>query len=128
MGAYARLYRAPSMKTLRSLYWLDNSKRQEIRELLHGEIDTYTYESVITWVGQCYHEPDLIERIMCAMNEILNTHGVEAIWHKRELKATYCNTGESFAATIVYRYDPDSFQVTSWGDLIEKYNWNGVQS
>lgn len=116
------------MKTLRSLCWLDNSKRQEIRGLLHGEIDTYTYESVITWVSKCYHEPELIERIMCAMNEILNTHGVEAIWHDGKLMATYCNTGEAYTATIVYRYDLDSFQVTSWGDSVGKYNWDGVQS
>lgn len=126
MGKFHRSYNAPSMKTLQALHWLDDNKRQEIRNLLHGDRDTYSYASVNTWVNKCYHEPELVERIMCALDEILGTYGVEALCHNRELKAVYCNTGETYTTTIVYRYDKDYFQLTSWGDLVERYNWNGI--
>lgn len=127
MGKFHRTYKVPSMKTLQFLHWLDDSKRQEIRDLLHGDIDTFSYESVRKWTMQCYHVPDLLERLMYALDEILRTYGVEAIWHDGTLMAVYCNTGQSYDATMVYRYDKKYFSVDSWGDLVEKYHWNGNQ-
>lgn len=120
-------YKAPSMQTLQGLHWLSESQKQQIRQLIRGEVDPQQYETVREWVEHCSHEPEWIEQVMCAIDEVIETHGVEAIWHKGKVKVLYCNTGEAYQATVIYRYDTDSFSVAAWGDLVERYGWDGQQ-
>lgn len=97
------------------------SKGKEIRKLLDGRKNPEEYESVQYWIRQCYHRPKEHELILCAVDEVLNTCGVETIRKGTRPLLDYCNTGESYNATIGYRYDSDNFCITSWGDFVENY-------
>jgi hypothetical protein len=126
-NAMKTAYRAPSVKTLQQLHWISDDQRETVRKLISGIVLPDSYQSVSDWVAHCYNEPSWIEQVMVAIDEVIDTHGVETIWHKGKVKCEYCNIGDTYAVTIVYRYDLDRFQVVSWGDLVEQYNWNGEQ-
>lgn len=116
---------APSVKLLESNF---PDKGFEIRQLIDGKKSTRSYESVRKWLEQCHNEPTLTERRMCALNEILEGHGVEAIFHGSDPMhpdAVYVNMGETYAATILYDYRSGTFKVTSWGDWVEKQERRG---
>ena len=51
------------------------------------------------------------------------------LWYDRnhEPIAEYLNTGDMYAATLIYRYDLRKFQVTCVGDLIEMFERQGYQ-
>lgn len=95
-----------------------------------------TFESVQKWVRQCYNEPSLEERQMCALNEVLDGYGVEGLragederyrgndmwvddhfWQGVRLE--YVNMGDTYTPTIGYDIAKDRFVVTSWGDWYE---------
>lgn len=79
------------------------------------------------WLGACYNCPSRSEIKMAALDELLKTHGVEAIQHEqfyidsyhRNIVATYLNTGETYATTIVRDNFRDSFRLMSYGDFVE---------
>lgn len=96
-----------------------------------------TFQSVTEWTSKCFIVPPLVERQMCAINQILNTHGVEAIqegddqyigrveygydrtfWQSTVL--LYCNRGDTYETTIAYEPRRNRFILTSWGDWYEK--------
>jgi hypothetical protein len=89
--------------------------------LMNGDVDPDGFESVEAWVRQCYNRPSHVERVMCACNEVLDTHGVEAIFMDGEWEpaATYCNTGDTYAPTVLYCHREDEYMITSWGDYYE---------
>ncbi len=63
-----------------------------------------------------------------AMNEIMDTHGVEALGPGREGDYAppyeYLNTGDTYAATLIYHRASDSLRIGSWGDIAERHpNW-----
>lgn len=95
-----------------------------------------TFESVQRWVRQCYNEPSLVERQMCALNEVLDGHGVEALrvgngeemqgdpyipnrhfW--QDVRFEYVNMGDTYTPTIGYDVAKERFVVSSWGDWYE---------
>lgn len=67
-----------------------------------------------------------------AIDKLLGTYGTEAIngeWQNGywcDVVAAYCNTGESYALTVIHvrgetRFDEQGrFIVTSWGDWVER--------
>lgn len=66
-----------------------------------------------------------------AINELLGTYGTEAIrgeWQNGywcNVVAVYCNTGDSYALTVMHirgetRFDSSRFIITSMGDFVEK--------
>ncbi len=61
-----------------------------------------------------------------AMNIILGTHGVECLTREQESDCftlgpayEYLNTGDAYAATLVYHRDSDAIRIGSWGDIAE---------
>lgn len=104
-----------------------------------------TFKSVQEWIAQCFNPPRLVERQMCALNEILNGHGVEWInesdgyirrrsfmhsydrhfWRNTVL--LYVNQGDTYAPTLAYDVREDRFIITSWGDWYEE-NMREVRS
>lgn len=90
-------------------------------DLMNGDLDPDDFETVKTWVRQCYNRPSHVERAMVACDEVLGTHGVEGIfnggdWH---VVASYCNTGETYAPTVLYCHQEDEFIIASFGDYVE---------
>lgn len=69
---------------------------------------------------------------MEALNEVAETHGVEALWAPSDThwpSYEYLNTGDTYAPTLIYNRENTTVRVGSWGDLVEKHpNLSGAQS
>jgi len=99
----------------------------EIIDLVSGYGDPEIYDSVRFWVHQCYHKPSHDEMVMCALNEILEGYGVEAIREEdawvdnfhMDIVAVYVNMGDSYTATILLDHEENEYFVTSYGDWVE---------
>ena len=113
----------PSIKTIMKL-GCEREIAHKIRKLMEGNLNPVDVsEKTRAWVRQCHNVPSRTELVMCAIDDLLGTHGVEAIqkqgdYHKPAY--TYCNTGDSYCLTVVRDYDKGRYLITSWGDLAEK--------
>lgn len=89
---------------------------------MRGDVDPETSLAVRGWLRHCYHRPSKRELIMRAIDEELGTFGVEAITSgpEQELHANYCNTGDSYAPTVLLCHKRKRFLLTSWGDYVER--------
>ena len=105
-----------SSKTLAKLLSISQEDAQTIRCLVAGVSSPKTFNNVDRWIRQCYNDPSEDEQIMCAIDQVLGTCGVE---HDDTLDIDYCNTGDSYANTVILR-DGDYF-AGSWGDLAERF-------
>lgn len=59
-----------------------------------------------------------------AIDEILGTFGVEPLGPvdmRDGPPFEYCNTGDSYAATIIYSRESDTLRIGSWGDIAERH-------
>lgn len=124
-GLEEEYHMTPSIRTLRQHWPLDTARK--LRKVLDGTTDPESYDAVERWVRLCYGPPRRQELILAACDAILETHGTEAIHaegahvdsYHFDIVACYCNTGDSYAATILYDTARDRFVVTSWGDWVE---------
>jgi hypothetical protein len=118
--------RIPSIKTLATHLRLSHDNATRLRKLLDGRLDPMTFARVEAWVRQCYNRPRQCELIMCAADELLETHGVEVITgeyvdnYHGAIRYEYCNAGDTYAATLVRDTRNGRYLVTSVGDLIER--------
>lgn len=63
-------------------------------------------------------------RMLGRVNNFLGLHGREYIASKQDtpwvsLGISYCNTGDSYAATLCYDHKSGRVFVSSWGDIVE---------
>ncbi len=82
------------------------------------------------WIRACYHDPTARafsrrEVVLAALDEIIGTCGVEALGPSDNdphyvPRYSYLNTGDSYAATLVYKRDTDHIYVSSWGTIAER--------
>lgn len=77
------------------------------------------------WVNQCYNTPRRSEIKLFALDELLRTCGVESIecetiyvdgFYGNKV-ASYLNTGDSYATTLLLNHVHSRWQLTSWGDF-----------
>jgi len=68
----------------------------------------------------------IVDCILDVCDQLLDTCGVESVndensWddYYANSIALYCNTGDSYAPTILYDTEMGLFDVTSWGDFVE---------
>jgi len=111
----------PSLKTLKS--FLDEEQAKQARALMRGELDPMEFESVRSWVSQCYNPPSWQEQVERALNEVLDGWGIEAIWGVEDELwpiAVYINMGDTYNTTLLYDYRSQTWRVTTWGDFVEK--------
>jgi len=101
---------------------IDEDQAAAIIGLMNGSIDPEEYESVQRWIRQCYRKPRDVEMRMCAIDEVLETCGVEAIrrdgsWdnYHGDIVATYCNTGEMHASTVLFDTRSGKFKIMCQG-------------
>lgn len=115
----------PSIKRIARLLNVDTNTACTIRELMDGRCDPEIFDDVIKWRYQCYNwPPSRPEMVMCAINGILQAHGVESIatstyvdrYHDH-IRYTYCNMGDPYKYTVVYDALKGKYMVCSWGDL-----------
>lgn len=118
-------YHKPSMATLTAGLSIDNATAAKARALMAGAVritGNPDFPATNRWLDQCFNPPNRLELILSALNELLECHGVESIWSKRdELRpvAEYLNTGDTYAPTLLFFRPSTSFRVTSWGDFVE---------
>jgi hypothetical protein len=137
--------RCPSTKRLRATFPnLQRGQATLIRRLAHDVHHRDTLRNTIearcpkthAYALSCYNDPydgGMWRRTMMlhAIDEILGTCGVEALgpvdMHKGP-PFEYCNTGETYAATIVYSRDSDMLRIASWGDVAERHEHEWEES
>lgn len=120
--------RAPSVKTLMTYLRVSKPRAKYLRKAMKFELDfCQLHKLTRQWVRQCHSKPSEVEQVIDTINHVLGYHGVEAIHDNRErpfwwdVRAIYCNTGDSYAATILYDVDKQTWNVTSWGDFVERH-------
>lgn len=99
----------------------------QIIGLARGTIDPFTVPAVEDWRRSCFHEPraDSPEVRMLAIDAVLGTFGTEAIWGESSCTrpvAEYCNTGDTYAPTVLYDYMAGRYRLTTMGDYVERYS------
>lgn len=96
---------------------------KDLRNIITGQRSPMTCPRTEEWVHSCYNPPNPRELQMNALDEIMVGFGVEAIRSgpssDDKIIATYVNMGDTYNTTIVYNYDTDQFEITSWGDWVE---------
>lgn len=96
------------------------------RQLMKGEIritGNTAFPITNKWISDCYNKPRRIDLILSALNELLECSGVEAFRSGNGAQwaiAEYLNTGDTYAATVLFRHDTGTFRLTSWGDFFER--------
>jgi hypothetical protein len=116
-----------------------DDKGVKLYDVLKSKTQPEDYPKTAAWIRACYHEPRPEEKKLRACDEILETYGTEAIessvyqvdrFHHK-IVAVYCNTGDSYAATILFETERERFVITSWGDWVEssprKYKLNDTE-
>lgn len=115
----------PSIKTIQRDLNLDWPEAGEVRGLIDGSINPEKYASVQRWIDDCYHRPSDEELQLCALNEVLECHGIEAadVPSSDDITAIsdlqYCNAGDYYTATVcLFR---GQWRVSSVSDIVEKH-------
>lgn len=96
-------------------------KGRELKKVMTGDIDPKEYSDVLDWLEQCHGLPKRVELVMCALNQIIEGHGVEAIFgdrvHWPDLE--YVNMGDAYTTTLMYDHIDGNYLLTSYGNWIE---------
>ena len=103
---------------------LSKEVKSKARQVIGGQIPADEFETVKTWIAQCYHMPTPNELKLKALNEVLEGYGVEGIANpsdSSEQIAVYVNMGDTYAETVVYDIATREFAFTSWGDFFEQW-------
>jgi len=101
------------------------SNINNIEDLLNHSKDPYEYNFVSNWVNNCKEIDIEIEipkndLILAAINEELNTEGIQSIFDDEGKKLfSYCNTGDEFGITVMYHHISEKFILSSFINIIE---------
>lgn len=126
----------PSIKTLSSAFpELTPEQVRLIRDVMDGNAPKYCRlcgrpfgrtETGARYIcpqfndGKCYYSK------MEHLNSILGGYGVEFVAEGKNQKSPafrYCDMGDSYATTIVQLYPSGRYIVSSWGDIVERGNY-----
>lgn len=80
------------------------------------------------YARSCYNDPyhgGMWRRtlILHAIDRILGTCGVEplgAVDMRQGPPYEYCNAGDPYVATLIYKRETDTVRIGSWGDIVER--------
>jgi hypothetical protein len=99
---------------------------ETVNYILNGTLDPEEFTSVQVWVSQCFNKPNSDELKMCAINQVLEGYGIEAVrttkWKNGfwcDVLCTYINMGDSYIPTIIH-HRKLGYMVASIGYVIEK--------
>jgi hypothetical protein len=117
----------PSVHNLVNNLNIGKEKAKLIRMLIKYGFD-YVYEHInqdlfrktIRKLAYCYSEPHRLYKILHAIDELLEGHGVECIRKDGEVALEYINMGDTYIPTIVFNHQTWTFRCCSWGDIVEK--------
>lgn len=106
---------------------INTKQTNEILRLINGIDSPEIYSDVVNCIEQCYHKPNEIELIMCALNQVLEGHGTEAIrgeWldnYHCDVIAMYVNMGDTYTNTIIRDLVKNMWIVSSYDDFVDDF-------
>lgn len=112
----------PSQKALEKAF---PTKGRVLRRLLSSKQAVLDHPAAIARAKECFSIPRISDLRLHALNHELETFGVEYVRGnntKRSPSFDYLNTGDTYATTIV-RYADGRYRITSWGDIVERGNY-----
>ena len=89
--------------------------------LISGKICPLDIVGVGRWRSQSLKPPTLWEMQLFAANVIMEQHGIEHLIEDGKTIASYVNTGETYAPTVLYDHTHERFVISSWGDFFEQW-------
>jgi hypothetical protein len=106
---------------------VDREKATAIHGLMGGVLSPDDYPSVRRWVAQCFHLPPARARVLLAINEILDAHGVESVSLETapydrcygQVVVEYINMGDPYIATVT-RNRAGVWRVEGYADALER--------
>ena len=95
--------------------------------LLAGSIEPEDIEACAQWIRACYHRPRGSALLMCALNSVLNFHGVEALRmlgedidaYHQDIIVSYLNSGDLYAPTIILDHRDGTMHIGDVGGFLE---------
>ena len=76
-------------------------------------------ESAEALARRSLNRPSDVRLTLTAIDDLLDTHGIECIEVDGEVVFEYCNTGDSYYPTVAYDHRNGLYLVASWHDLME---------
>jgi hypothetical protein len=130
--------RAPSTNALVATFRdLDRKGANLIRALAHATDDREALATLIEkrcpktheYARRCYNDPynSHMWRVTMALHAIdivLGTYGVEplgTVYARTGPPYEYCNTGDTYATTLIYTRATDTLRIGCWGDIAERH-------
>jgi hypothetical protein len=95
---------------------------QQVLALVRGRKDPLQTPETRRWADSCYHRPSGGELVMHALDQLLETSGVEVIEDPadpRQAAALYLNAGDTYTPTILFDSCTRRYRLTTWGDFVE---------
>lgn len=99
---------------------------KDIRDLPLRDIDPTAVDELTLLLADPPSNPAHVSAAMTRANELLEAHGVEAVYDDRggfsgywqNIVALYVNMGDAYTATVLYDVRRGQFFVTTWGDFV----------
>lgn len=131
--------RTPSVKSLLAAFRdLDSKGANLIRKLAKACDDSDALSALIAthclatfqYARSCHGDPFAthmwrVTLVLHAIDTILGTHGVECLGEGEHRNGyappyEYCNTGDSYATTLIYKRATDNLYIGSWATIAER--------
>lgn len=129
--------RCPTIPTLMKHFPLTRAEAAKIRKLAKLADDGDKLAEFIeaecpetqAYVRQCYNDPFdshtwRVTMALHAIDRVLGTLGVEPLGEVNVRNGPpyeFCNTGDTYATTLIYKRDTDTLFIGNWGDLVERH-------
>lgn len=132
------MIRSPSVKRLCATFELTREQAQLIKRLCALRDDRNALEVLVSrecpdtdsYTRDCYrsvYESHMWRTtiVLHAIDHILGTCGVEALGDTEPRAGyapeyEYCNTGDAYASTLIYRRASDNLFIGSWATIVER--------
>ena len=109
-------HRLPSVRTLRAVFGANAKRARAILEMSRRELDALSTPQALVLT---YHPPHTSHLRLCLLDELANTHGVEAFQVSNGDWCDYLNAGDPYVPTLIsFR---GRYQVACWGDIVERF-------
>jgi hypothetical protein len=140
--------RSPAVKTLIETFQLSRADAKLIKKLTQSDNDADALAQLIenhcpathVYATQCHGNPYdshmwRVTMILHAVDRILGTHGIEGLapegdrFYPYGPPYEYCNTGDTYATTLIYKRDTNHLFIGNWGDIAERFphsNWDAA--
>jgi len=129
---------SPSIKKLRETFDLDAAQAKLIKDLCAARDDRDALQTLIEARCPATHGYTIVcctdpyhgrlwrtTLVLHAVNCILDMSGVESLDPDGDFRMhppayEYCNAGDTYATTLIYKRATDRLFIGNWGDIVER--------